>query len=187
MIRRPPRSTHRYTLFPYTTLFRSLAQSVFSYVLQAKALRQVEVKLHGRKLPKPADRIHQLDVNLRPVKSGFARHGFIFNIQTLEYGFERTSRQVPLLLATDEILAVNRVPRRKLSLELVEPEILQHVISKLDAACNLLFNLFRRAKDVRVVLSKSAHAQQSMHHARPLIPIDRPQFTQPHRQISIRL
>src|SRR5213080_5248085 len=23
MIRRPPRSTHRYTLFPYTTLFRS--------------------------------------------------------------------------------------------------------------------------------------------------------------------
>src|SRR5213080_5550186 len=24
MIRRPPRSTHRYTLFPYTTLFRSL-------------------------------------------------------------------------------------------------------------------------------------------------------------------
>src|SRR5213080_2547919 len=25
MIRRPPRSTHRYTLFPYTTLFRSPA------------------------------------------------------------------------------------------------------------------------------------------------------------------
>src|SRR5438132_11030426 len=48
---------------------RLLARSVFSYVLQAKALRQVEVKLHGRKLPKPADRIHQLDVNLRPVKA----------------------------------------------------------------------------------------------------------------------
>src|SRR5213080_3777925 len=26
MIRRPPRSTHRYTLFPYTTLFRSRAR-----------------------------------------------------------------------------------------------------------------------------------------------------------------
>src|SRR5438270_11646848 len=126
---------------------RLLSLAVFSHVLQPKAFRQVEVKLHGRKLPKPANRIHQFDVNLRPVKSGFARHGFIFNIQTLEYDFERTSRQVPLLLATDEILAVNRVPRRKLSLELVEPEILQHVISKLDAACNLLFNLFRRAKD----------------------------------------
>src|SRR6059058_6404908 len=27
MIRRPPRSTRRYTLFPYTTLFRSLGSS----------------------------------------------------------------------------------------------------------------------------------------------------------------
>src|SRR5438309_12050415 len=72
---------------------RLLARAVFSHVLQPKALRQIEVKLHGRKLPKPADRIHQFDVNLRPVKSGFARHGFIFNIQTLEYDFERTSRQ----------------------------------------------------------------------------------------------
>src|SRR5213080_5489452 len=27
MIRPPPRSTHRYTLFPYTTLFRSAANS----------------------------------------------------------------------------------------------------------------------------------------------------------------
>src|SRR5213080_5312261 len=28
MIRRPPRSTHRYTLFPYTTLFRSRAPAI---------------------------------------------------------------------------------------------------------------------------------------------------------------
>src|SRR5213080_4786442 len=28
MIRRPPRSTHRYTLFPYTTLFRSRGEQV---------------------------------------------------------------------------------------------------------------------------------------------------------------
>src|SRR5213080_5546723 len=28
MIRRPPRSTHRYTLFPYTTLFRSAAVEI---------------------------------------------------------------------------------------------------------------------------------------------------------------
>src|SRR3546814_3657887 len=30
MIRRPPRSTRTDTLFPYTTLFRSLSQSTFS-------------------------------------------------------------------------------------------------------------------------------------------------------------
>src|SRR5213080_5057927 len=35
MIRRPPRSTHRYTLFPYTTLFRSLALTIVVAVLAA--------------------------------------------------------------------------------------------------------------------------------------------------------
>src|SRR5438445_6575538 len=103
---------------------RLLARAVFSHVLQPKALRQVEVKLHGRKLPKPANSIHKFDVNLRPIKSGFARHGFVFNIQALQDGFERTSRMVALLFTTDEILAVNRVPRRKFRLELIEPEIL---------------------------------------------------------------
>src|SRR5689334_23535196 len=138
---------------------RLLARAVFSYVLQPKALRQVEVKLHGRKLPRAANSIYEFDIDLRAIKSGFAWHGFVFNIQTLQYGFERTSRMVPLLFATDKILAVNRIPRRKFRLELIEPEILQHVISKLNAACNLLFNLFRRTKDVRVVLGEAAHPQ----------------------------
>src|SRR5207245_7013790 len=129
---------------PYTTLFRS-----------------------------PANSIHKFDVNLRPIKSGFARHGFVFNIQALQDGFERTSRMVPLLFTTDEILAVNRVPRRKFRLELIEPEILQHVIGKLDTTGNFVLNLFRRAKDVRVVLSEAAYAQQPVHYAGTLIPIYR--------------
>ena len=32
MIRRPPRSTHRGTLFPYTTLFRSYEGIAFQYM-----------------------------------------------------------------------------------------------------------------------------------------------------------
>src|SRR3546814_20280602 len=31
MIRRPPRSTRTYTLFPYTTLFRSVAMTIRSF------------------------------------------------------------------------------------------------------------------------------------------------------------
>src|SRR6188474_1631476 len=50
MIRRPPRSTRRYTLFPYTTLFRSTAIIVpalivlswfVGYTRQGKAMRAV--------------------------------------------------------------------------------------------------------------------------------------------------
>src|SRR5213080_5578129 len=36
MIRRPPRSTHRYTLFPYTTLFRSM-HAISSVPLRSSA------------------------------------------------------------------------------------------------------------------------------------------------------
>src|SRR5213080_4463143 len=42
-MRRRPRSTHRYTLFPYTTLFRSEVE-----VLQDRRGTQVEVLAHER-------------------------------------------------------------------------------------------------------------------------------------------
>src|SRR6186713_3618515 len=47
MIRRPPRSTHRYTLFPYTTLFRSCAGAIDGFgrdqdVGQLAAIRSEE-------------------------------------------------------------------------------------------------------------------------------------------------
>src|SRR3546814_11400862 len=37
MIRRPPRSTRTYTLFPYTTLFRSDLYLLLDHVLQAES------------------------------------------------------------------------------------------------------------------------------------------------------
>src|SRR6188474_3926303 len=46
MIRRPPRSTRRYTLFPYTTLFRSLPLAVVDDVL-VRSVRQVVLVLDG--------------------------------------------------------------------------------------------------------------------------------------------
>ena len=36
---------------------------------------------------------------------------------------------------------------------------------KVDAADHFVFDLFRSAEDVSVVLGKAAHAQQAMHHA----------------------
>src|SRR5213080_3472795 len=36
MLRPPPRPTHRYTLFPYTTLFRSRRRGVARYVLHSR-------------------------------------------------------------------------------------------------------------------------------------------------------
>src|SRR3546814_3418303 len=53
MIRRPPRSTRTDTLFPYTTLFRSLAGEVYISPAMAEALgryRQPPVSLSSRQM-----------------------------------------------------------------------------------------------------------------------------------------
>ena len=52
---------------------------------------------------------------------------------------------------------------------------------------DFVFDLLRRAEDVRVVLGKAAHAQQAVHHARALVAIDGAELAQAHRQIAIRL
>src|SRR5207244_7679456 len=49
-----------------------LARTIFGHVLQFEALRQVEIELHGGKLPQASDRINQLDIDFRAVKCGFA-------------------------------------------------------------------------------------------------------------------
>src|SRR3546814_8907228 len=48
MIRRPPRSTRTYTLFPYTTLFRSdgLGDEVLEGINRRALLREVDLRRH---------------------------------------------------------------------------------------------------------------------------------------------
>src|SRR3546814_10515823 len=48
MIRRPPRSTRTYTLFPYTTLFRSGAAEAIPLEDHHAIIRQVEELTEGR-------------------------------------------------------------------------------------------------------------------------------------------
>ncbi len=50
---------------------------------------------------------------------------------------------------------------------------------------HFVFDLLRRAENVRVVLREAAHAEQPVQHAGALIAVDRAQFAQPHRQIAI--
>src|SRR6266478_3703431 len=101
---------------------RLLAAAAFGYVFELEALRQVEIELYGAELPGTADGIHELDVNLRAIKSGFARHNLVRDVQLLQRIFQRVVSEVPLVLAPEEALFVFRVPGGKLRFELVEAE-----------------------------------------------------------------
>ena len=63
---------------------RLLARAVFSDILQTKSLRQVEIELNRAKLPRTADGVDQLHINLGAVESGLAGDDLVFNISALE-------------------------------------------------------------------------------------------------------
>ena len=77
------------------------------------------------------------------------------------------------------------VPGGKLGFIIVESEGVQRIDGELQAAHHFVFDLLRRAENMRVVLREAAHAHQAVHHARSLVAIHRAQFAQPHRKIAI--
>src|SRR3546814_13690813 len=83
MIRRPPRSTRTDTLFPYTTLFRSVTRQRFSVhlpgrpapdieALQVDGLRVLDHAWHAKKLPRGALAGNRFRLVLRGVQGGRA-------------------------------------------------------------------------------------------------------------------
>src|SRR5882762_2854144 len=166
---------------------RLLAGSVFGYIFEIEALRQVEVELHGRELPEASDGVHQFDIDLRAIESCFAGHNLVRDVQLPQRTFQGVVGQVPLVFTAEETLFVFRIPGGKLGLELVEAEGLQHGKRKFEAADDFSFNLVGSAEDVSVVLGKAADAEQAVHHSRTLVTIDGAELAQAHRQIAIRL
>ena len=67
----------------------------------------------------------------------------------------------------------------------VKPYVLSVSIANCETVHDFIFDLFRSAEDVRVVLRKSADAQQSVHDAGTLIAVDRTEFAQTDRQVAI--
>src|SRR3546814_12358535 len=78
MIRRPPRSTRTYTLFPYTTLFRSICQSARRIEIQMRQHDMADVRwriahcldLVQRRLLRP-----EMDIEQRTKEAAEARTG----------------------------------------------------------------------------------------------------------------
>src|SRR6187551_68119 len=67
MIRRPPRSTQRTTLFPYTTLFRSLALVCVAFFMTV-----LDVSIVNVALPSIGDSLHFSETGLQWVITAYA-------------------------------------------------------------------------------------------------------------------
>src|SRR5207237_7082013 len=76
---------------------RLMPAAIFADVFEPKAPGEIEVKLHGGELPGTADRVDQLDVDLRAIKCGFAFHAFEGNLHALQSRGESARGAFPIL------------------------------------------------------------------------------------------
>ena len=76
---------------------RLMRLAVLADVLELEAARQREIELHGRELPGPPDRVHELHVDLGPVKRGFVRHHLRLDFEAVGGALQSFLRELPLI------------------------------------------------------------------------------------------
>src|SRR5579863_3328133 len=164
---------------------RLMARAVFADVFKLETPRQIEIELHGGKLPWTPDGVHQFHVDLRAVECAFAGNDFVRHVHAFQRVHERIFSVPPLFRSSGIVLRPRRVARRKLHFVAVEPEDTQHFPRELDAILNFFFDLVRHAENVRIVLREAAHAQQAVQHPRPLVAIHSAKLREADGQLAI--
>src|ERR1039458_2914832 len=139
--------------------------AILGDVLQAEAPRQSEIELHGGELPQPADGVHQLYVDLGSVEGGLVGHHLHRHIEPRGGFRERVFGQLPLLGRAIVLAAGAVVPGGKLGFILIEAVGVKRIDGELQTVDDLVFDLLGSAEDVRIVLRKSADAEQAVQDA----------------------
>src|SRR3546814_7401920 len=88
MIRLPPRSTRTDTLFPYTTLFRSLVSKIGDYITSAggKRLRPLLVLLCGKALGREGDDMRLLAATIEFLHTATLLHDDVVDMSGMRRG-----------------------------------------------------------------------------------------------------
>src|SRR5215469_12900148 len=148
---------------------RLMTSAVFAHVFQSEPRGQIEIELNGCELPRPSNRVDQLHVNFRAVECRFALNSLEWNVHAVERVAERRGGAVPVLRFARIIFRMRGVPFGKLHFVAVESKSLHHCERKIQTALHFEFDLIGTAKNMRVILCKAAHAQQSVQHAGALV------------------
>src|SRR5262249_1544269 len=158
---------------------------IFANVLELKTLRQIEVSLHCSQLPQTANRVFDLEIDLRPVESRLAFDALVFDTARVESHRHFRFSFLPVFFRPNiELVGVASL-HRKLKLNLVETEGLEHLISEVNAIEDLVLHLLRRTEQVRVIDGESTYAHQAVQRAGQFCAIHRTHFAVTLRPITI--
>ena len=101
---------------------RLVSLAVLGDVLELEPARQREVELDGGKLPRAADRVDKLHVDLRPVERGFVGHHLDVDFKPFGRILQGILGELPLVGRAVVLAAGAAVPGGELGSVLVESE-----------------------------------------------------------------
>ena len=156
--------------------------AILAGVGHGEALGLVEVELDRAELPRPPQRVADLQVDLRSVEGAAALVARVGQPLGLEGALERGGRLLPACRQTDALFGA----RGQEGGDLGEAEAAQDAEREGERAADLGLDLLRGAEDVGVVLREAAHAQQAVAHALLLEAVDGAQLGPAQRQVAVR-
>src|SRR5665213_2394762 len=153
--------------------------AVGAAILQLETVGQDEVDLHGAELPFAADRVVQVDVELRAVERASAGVDGVRQIAGLQ---RIADRRFGDLVGRNALFA-----RRKKILEVIEIERAHQAQRFIERLLELALQLFGRAEEMRVVLREAARACEAVQRSAAFETVNGSELGVTDRQIAIRM
>ncbi|OQA42158.1 MAG: hypothetical protein BWY49_00115 [Candidatus Omnitrophica bacterium ADurb.Bin314] len=161
----------------HTVLF-----SVLADIVQVKALGKIHIELDRAALKRPPDRVLQMEINLGTIKSPISLINLVRQFQFVQCAPKPLRRDPPLFIGTDRF----RGACRELDM-IIKPEGFVHLIRIANGLRHARRELFRRRKDVGVVLRKTADPEKAGQDTRTLVAVDLPELGNLERQFAVRV
>ena len=149
-------------------------------VLQPEALWHRIVELDRSQLPRAADRVGHVQVDLRSVEGAVALVQLVREPLATQGALERALGGVPHLVRADALLR----PGGQLEPRLEAEDLVQEE-PEVEAADDLVLDLLLGAEDVGVVLGEGAHPQQAVQHPAGLVAVDQAGLRVPDRKVPV--
>src|ERR1051326_3624660 len=161
---------------------RAVLGVVGADVLELEALGEVVVDLHRAELPRPADRVGHLVLELRAVERALAGVDVIADAVLLQPVLQSRLRGVPPRVGAEPFLGAGGEG----DADVGEAEYRVHLLDQVQLTVDLPLELLGRDEEVRVVLRERAHAHEASGHAAALVAVQPREVGQADRQGAVR-
>ena len=155
---------------------------VGALVGQVEALGHLEVELAGAELPRAAERVGHVEVDLGPVE------GAVAGVDARSRGPGASSASASAFSACSQVsVGADRLLRagRELEAHVGEAELRVELVDRLADVDHLVLDLLGHAVDVGVVLGEGADAEEAMQDAGALEARDVAVLGEPQRQVAV--